>query len=307
MKTLWIALVCALFALPRSARAACEEPAQVAMLREAEQLAEEAFARFDAELLLTQASFARAMLPCVQEVLTRQDAAAFHRLMALEAFFNRNYTRAEQELHASRMLEPGYEFPAQMVSSGHKLLELYESAQTLQGGEGEKIYPPPGGWILVGGVSNAARFSLTPVILQVFSADGLLRETRYVQPGESTPNWSGNAFGLTAADIGIDLDALSRPRLPTDPRPWFVAAVASAVAGGVLYGVAMQQKTQFQDPSTPDDDLQGLQSRANGLGAAGLAAGGTALVCTGFGLGFQVKFGAPPASRKQLAPTQEGP
>lgn len=281
--------------LPQVAMAMCEESTQVSQLSEAGTKAEQAFAEMNAEGLLMQASLSRTqILPCVAEALSKKDAAAFHRLMAMEAFIAEDYTRAKRELHASLLLEPGYTFPVDVAGEGHPLLTLYEDANDLDDGAGEKIYPPPGGYVLVGGVRNAARYSLTPVIIQVFqTVDQIdtLRETRYVQPGEATPNWSGNAFGLTAADLGIDLDDLRRPSILKDPRPWYGVAIASAVVSGVCYGIAMQQKGVYQDPSTPDGELARLENRVNGLGTASLISAGVAVTATGFGVGFTVKFG----------------
>ena len=66
----------------------------------------------------------------------------------------------------------------------------------------------------------------------------------------------------------------------------------------------MNAKAQYQDPMTPDEQLGDLESRANSLGTASLITGGTALVFTGFGIGFHVKFG--PGHRPQLTnPHQE--
>lgn len=297
MKQFWTLALLALctMMLPQVAMAMCEESTQVSQLSEAGTKAEQAFAELDAEGLLTQASLARAqILPCVGQALTKQDASAFHRLMAMEAFIAEDYTRAKRELHASLLLEPGYTFPADVAGEGHPLLTLYKEAEMLADGDGEKIYPPPGGYVLVGGVRNAARYSLTPVIIQVFQTVeevDTLRETRYVQPGEATPNWSGNAFGLTAEDLGIDLEDLRRPSILKDPRPWYGVAIASAVVSGVCYGIAMQQKGVYQDPSTPDGELAGLENRVNGLGTASLISAGVAVTATGFGVGFTVKFG----------------
>lgn len=306
MKFWIIWLQACLFVFPRIAQAVCETPFHVAQLGGAGRAAEVAFAAMDAEALLTQASLARAVLPCVGETLTRQDAAAFHRLMAMEAFIAEDYTRAKRELHASRQLEPGYTFPTDVAGEGHPLLTLYEEAERLPDGDGEKIYPPVNGYVLVGGVRNAARYSQTPVIIQVFqTVDEIdtLRETRYVQPGEATPNWSGNAFGITAADIGINLDDLRRASILIDPRPWYIAAGVATVGSGVLYGVALREKSLYLDPTTPDDQLGDLESRANKLGTAALITGGTALVFTGFGIGFQVKFGS--SHKTTINPHQE--
>jgi len=285
--------------VPRSAQAGCEEPTLVSQLSEAGLVAEQAFAEMDAEALLTQATLVRAkILPCVSEPLTKHDAASFHRLMAMEAFFNEDYVRASRELHASLLLEPGYTFPGNVAGVGHPLLILYKEAEMLSDGVGEKIYPPTGGYILVGGVGNAARYSETPVIMQVYEEEEVLgetryvlRETRYVQPGEASPNWSGNSFGLKWEDLGIDVNALSRPSPLTKPIPWYITAGGAAVASGALYAMALHQKSVFEDPATSDNDRAGIEAQANGLATASLITGASAIVFTGFGVGFHVKFG----------------
>ncbi|KKW32738.1 MAG: hypothetical protein UY76_C0018G0001, partial [Candidatus Uhrbacteria bacterium GW2011_GWA2_52_8d] len=136
----------------------------------------------------------------------------------------------ETPTHVSQLGEAGR--VAEVAFANLDAEALLTQAETVPDGDGEKIYPPPGGYVLVGGVRNSARYSQTPVIIQVYqTVDEVetLRETRYVQPGEATPNWSGNAFGLTAADLGIDLDDLRRPSILKDPRPWYVAAGVTAV------------------------------------------------------------------------------
>jgi hypothetical protein len=293
---LWLLL------FPQVAQSICDDSTSVSELGRTGIVAEKAFANLNAETLLTQASLARTqILPCVNGLLTKHDAASFHRLMAMEAFINGDYARTKKELHASLLLEPGYSFPDDVAGEGHPLLTLYNQAATMPDGEGEKIYPPPDGYVLVGGVRNAARYAQTPVIIQVFTAGDQLRETRYVQPGEASPNWSGNAFGLTAKDIGIDLDSLQRKPVLKDPKPWYVGAGVAGLTSGVFYGVAMHQKVQYKDPLTPDDQLAGLESRANGFGTASLISGGSAIVFTGLGIGFHMRFGQ--GHKPQLSPT----
>src|SRR3989339_1248072 len=216
-------LVLLLCLLPGHLLAVCVQPASVVELAQASRLAEEAFANLDADGLLTQSSLARTkVLPCVQEMITKRNAAAFHRLMALEAFINGDESRVMSELHAALILEPGYLFPENVAGSGHPLLVLYKRAETLDDGVAERTYPPANGYMMVAGVRNAARYSKIPVIIQAFGPHGELLETRYVQPGEASPNWSGNVFGLTAEDLGI-----KHPLL--DSKPWYVAGAVTLV------------------------------------------------------------------------------
>lgn len=273
--------------LPRTALAACEAPTTLSELTSVEMSAQSAFADMDADKLLTSSTLARTkILPCLTEPLTVGATAGFHRLMALEAFINGDKARTLSEFHAARRLEPGYSFPVEVVDLNHPLRALYETSASLADGEAQAVYPPQGGYMMVAGVRNAARYKDTPVVIQVFGQGGVLMETRYVQPGESLPKWSDNPLGLTAADLGLKRSVLK------DPRPWYIAAGVSALTGGVLYAIAMNEKSLFQDPGTPDEDLADHGERANSLGTASIVAAGTTLVFTGLGIGFQIHFGA---------------
>lgn len=272
--------------MPRTALAACEVPTVLADLTRSETVAEESFAQMNAVGLLTASTLARTkILPCLSQPLSVNAAAGFHRLMAMEAFINNDEPRAIAEFHAARKLEPGYMFGAEVVDMDHPLRALYETAASVSDGEAEPVYPPVGGYVMVSGVRNAARYKATPVVIQVFGSSDVLMETRYVQPGEALPKWSDNPLGLTAADLGIKRSPLK------DPRPWYIAAGVSAVTGGILYAVAMSERSLFEDPGTSDDDLLSHQESANILGTASIVAAGTTLVFTGLGIGFQVNFG----------------
>jgi hypothetical protein len=278
----WLSVSLLVFCLlPRLVLAACDQPTSVVQLSDASRLAEEAFAKLDADGLLTQSSLARSqILPCVQEIITKRNAAAFHRLMALEAFINGNESRVVSELHAALILEPGYLFPENVAGPGHPLLALYKRAETSDDGVAERTYPPANGYMMVAGVRNAARHSKTPVIIQAFGPHGELLETRYVQPGEASPNWSGNVFGLTAEDLGI-----KHPLL--DSKPWYIAGTVTLVASAVLYGIALNQKHQYTDPATSDDQRPELENRVNGLGTASVITGASGVLFTGLGISFR--------------------
>lgn len=279
---------------PETTLAKCDKPATAVQLFEAGVAGETAFANLSAEALLTQSTLARSqILPCLTDILTIRDAAAFHRLMALEAFINGDNSRTIAELHASLKLEPGFSFSEEVAGIGHPILALYSAAAFAQDGEAEPVFPPKGGYAMVAGVRNAPRYELTPAIVQVFSIADELLETRYVQPGEAMPKWGINAFGLTAQDIGI------KRNVPDDPRAWFAAGGATLALSGVFYAIAMWQRNTFEDPMTPDDDLALYEARANGIGAAGMIAAGTGFVFTGFGIGFQISIASQQGKNKE--------
>lgn len=277
------------------AHAKCEKSTTIADLSKVGQDGEKAF--MDPEGVAHLLAFAlrarETVLPCLRDKITTHDAAAFHRLMALAAFTQKDLTRVRAEFHAARKFEPGYEFPIDIVPEGHRLRGFYDQAASLEDGEQEKVFPPEGGYVTVGGVRGAARPEKTPVIIQVFDAyDPITKsqplvETRYLQPGEKLPVWGKNPFGITAKDLGID----NKSALVT-PKTWYISAGVTAVITGALYVVAMYNKSQFQNTSTHDTTdsdrkLQDLKDRANAFGTASIVSGALAIGFAGLGAGFQ--------------------
>lgn len=282
----------------------CPKPATIAELRQAGHDGETAFADMDSKALLRQVARAREdLLPCLSESLAPQDAAIFHRLMALEAFTRRNDARVLAEFHAARKLEPGYTFPPTVAEGDHPLLALYARAANIQDGRPEPIYAPENGYVLVGGVRNAPRMSAVPAIIQVYGAAGVWIETRYILPGEQLPIWGRNLFGVTLKDLGVDTT-------PTWKKPtgWYIAGGVSAALAITFYALALYEKSQFDDQATADSDLSGHRYRANGFGATAVSTAGLALAFTGLGIGFHVSFGGDESPEMQpiQIPTTSG-
>ncbi len=291
--------------LPVSAVSAktCKTPTTVKQLGEAGLAGEKAFADIDLAGLLKVSTFAREeIVPCLSDALTTADASAFHRLMALEAFTHRNEMRVRREFHAARKLAPGYVLPEDFAGPDHPLRKLYIEAEMTDDGQRELVYPPIGGSVTVGGVRNAPRFKDSPVIVQVFDSTNKVLETRYVQPGETLPNWGlNNPMGITATDLGIDTVPLWKKE-----EPWLIASGVSAVIAAGFYGAAMYKKSQFNDKGTSDKDLRGLQSTVNGFGYTSIAATGVAIVLSGVAIYVHQAFGdnASKAESSITAPTR---
>lgn len=271
--------------------AVCEKESTFTQLIKAGTKGEQAFADMDLTALLKQAASAReAILPCLKKPLTPQQAAVFHRLMALEAFTMRTDARVVAEFHAARRLSPGYKLPEAMAPEGHALYDYYEQAVHAEDGEPEPIFAPERGYVVVGGVRGAPRMSGTPAIIQVYGSGGEPREawieTQYIKPGQKLPVWGKNVMGVSARDLGIDTQ-------PTwqKPTPWYIAAGVSTVIAAVFYGLSMNERGKFDDAGTADGDLGGIRDRANGFGWTAVSTGGLAVALTGLGIGFHVAFG----------------
>ncbi|MCX6715186.1 MAG: hypothetical protein NTX72_05235 [Candidatus Uhrbacteria bacterium] len=308
-----IFLVFSLFLNAATVLAACEKGTTIAELAKIGQDGEKAF--MDPEGVAHLHAFAlrarELVLPCLQDKITPRDAAAFHRLMALSAFTQKDLSRVSAEFHAARKFEPGYEFPVDVVPEGHRLRKLYEQAASLEDGKLEPVFSPEGGYVTVGGVRGAPRPEKTPVIIQVFDAydpiskKQALIETRYLQPGEKLPVWGKNPFGITAKDLGIDNKSAW-----VTPKTWYITAAVAAVITGSLYGIALYNKSQFQntsgiDSADSDRRLQGYSDRANAFGTASVVTGITTLAFAGLGAGFRFIQEEKPSHADQQAGSRE--
>jgi len=273
-----------------TASATCKSSTIIEELAEAESKGETAFADMDLDGLRAQAKKAREILACLSEPVNSKHAAAFHRLMALEAFTHQNDDRVIAEFHAARKLDPGYQFPEDVAGEDHPVRELYKRAATAEDGELQTVYPPKGGYATVGGVRGAPRPEKTPVIIQVFTKRGKIKGTHYIESGKSLGKLGKPPVKLVAKVI---------PPLPPEgwakPNRWYYTAAASAALAGVLYAAALQQKSEFEDTSgtdtaSSDKDLAGYKSRANGLGYASVALGSLGVIATGIGFTLQLNF-----------------
>ncbi len=283
-------VVCLMLCPVQSVQALCTKTTSITELLKTSKAGEQAFADMNLEKLLVHSTSVRDdILPCLSDKITPLSAAAFHRLMALEAFAKNRKDRVVVEFHAARKLDPGYKIPQDVAGEGHPLKKLYEQALTSPDGKLEVIYPPKGGYITVGGVRAAPRPSMTPVIVQVFGPLDVLKETRYLQPGETLPVWGPNPKTVGA-------DVVLQPSVLTQPKTWYYTAAALLATAGGLYGAAMYNKSKFNDTSHPDTvesdkALSGYRDNTNLFGGLSILAGGLAIVSTGVGAGFHFSTG----------------
>jgi hypothetical protein len=300
-------VVLALTLAESTASAECIKDATVEQLIDAGVKGESAFADGDLKQLRFWAGQAREeLIPCMKVPLAPKQVAIFHRLMAMDALTRYNFERVKKEFHAARRLEPGYAIPPEVAEGDHPLLTFYEEAALLPDGEPEPIFAPKGGYVVVGGVRNAPRMQFTPVVIQVYGPPlqvdtvAVWIETRYVQSGEKLPIWGENVFGLTAEQLGVDATSIWKK-----PTPWYISAGVSAALSITFYALAMNEKSKFEDGSTPDGDLSNLRDRANAFGYTAATTGGLALVLTGIGVGFQIGFGGD--EKSTIAPATLAP
>jgi hypothetical protein len=246
----------------------CAEATTIAGFLSAARQGEEAFADMDMVGLSDAREQALAQIPCLDEAVNTETAAAFHRMMAMAAFTQGDEPGTLAEFHAARRLQPGYTIPEGVAPEGHPLVDLYQRSVAAAEGRLDPTIPPLGGWVTVDGVGGAPRPTGISTILQSFASDGTLEQTTYLLPGDPTPS-----FGP------MPIDELRRKRRRTALGS---STAAALVASGVLYGMSWSSHNKFMDTDNPlpDADLPTQRNTTNTLMFASLGAAGV-----GVGLG----------------------
>lgn len=255
--------------LPSNAWAECEHPITVDQLVTTIESGETAFVHIDKAALEASKVVATTQIDCLSEPIGQSEAARFHRLIALSAFVTKDHQRAMSEFAVAIGLEPYYVFPEGIVpSSDHPVSVLYgQAASYTLPQDTQTVLAPTGGWSTVDGVRTDVRRSGVSAIVQIMDARGTIADSRFVLPLQSLPT-------LDLSKFNIDLNVKPPSIFHSKPAPWLIASATGLVVSGALYGVAMYEKSRFEDTDNPvpDDELVALQSATNALGIAWVGA-----------------------------------
>jgi hypothetical protein len=175
------------------------------------------FATLDEESFRSSVQQTRASLPCLDEIFLPPNAAAYHRLMGLEAFFDGESERVVVEFRAAQQIEPGFTLSAKLAPEGGKLHRLWVQAQQAPEATSEPFQAPAGKYAWVGGAEGRLHASELPSIVQYGDGDGSVSWTGYLAPGEVPPS--------TMPGVGL---AVAQPE--PEPEPEIAAEPASTVA-----------------------------------------------------------------------------
>lgn len=235
------------------ARAACAASSDVAMLSAAAPRAQLAMGSLDGAGFTAAVADARVALPCLAQPLTPLDAAGYHGLEALAAFADGNLEDATLAFATAVATVPDYRLPAMIAPAGGDLDVLLTRAKALPPSEMQAL-PPYDGVVMVDGVRALVRPTGRPCILQLVGPRGDVRATYYLRGTDPLPKW--------APPPTLALRLLPEPREKLS-IPFAVAAGGTALAAGGLYVLGGMSHEQFVDPSTPYEDLPGLQAQTN--------------------------------------------
>jgi hypothetical protein len=250
------------------AEAAC--PSTVAAMNADVDAAVTAFSAMDRTTFLQARDRAREAFPCLTELLTPADIAAYHRMEALHAFVAKDKGVATSLFAASVALQPNYVLPEGLAPDGSPLRTIWDDAHERKTKAFTSIQPPEKMALYVDGKPQTRRATDRPVVLQVTSRSGEVRYTSPLTTGAPNPDWA------TIAAVQTDKPAFSMPLLAA-------GAGTVAVAGG-LFGGAMATRAKYFDPETPFESLDGLRKGSNTLGyvAQGVGVVGLGLITSSF-------------------------
>jgi len=169
-----------------------------------------AFATLDEEGVYTAADQATHDLECMGEPLSKDDAAAYHRVVGIQSFMRGESDAALVAFQAARVLEPGYRLSTKIAPEGGKLARLWESAATAPDDTTITFRPPAGASARVDGVASNQYLLESPVVLQYVDSRGDVLWTGYIRPGEKPPK------EIPAAAAAVAVAAEEEEEIPLD-------------------------------------------------------------------------------------------
>lgn len=252
--------------IPGAAHAACPSASTPADVHARLGSAEEALAAAEVAAFQSSVDEVTLLVPCLGERADVGLAVRVHRLEGVKRYIGGDTAGADPSLLAARGLDAAYVFPDDLFPPGHDLRVRYE-AFAAEPGPTRAVAPPKEGELYFDGQATVRRPLDRATLLQLTDAQGAVRETLYLDPGEPMPSYPGR----------------------TPRRNRLLIATGATAAGAVAsYGMALSTQRQFwSDSPQTKDDLEALKGRANTLvGVAGVlgaatVGGGVAVVITG--------------------------
>ena len=263
-----------------------------------------AFSAMDRDLFQLARDEARRSLTCVNQPLAPASAAAYHRMEAFAAFFEKDEVWGMASFRAALSVQPAYELDASIAPEGCPVDIWYQEAQNAPSPPPsfEVMEPPEACSVLLDGAAEALRQVELPVIAQVLEWDGSVRWTGLLLPSELIPEeaysdefepvWPPRPTVVVPPGRGIDDDT---PTFTRRISPLWFGAGGAALATGGLYAASWATRGRWQaqmddcgaggcwdDPDAAYNDSELLRKRTNLLA---YAAGGAGVLTLGLGVG----------------------
>jgi len=269
---MWNLLALTTLAVAQETGSPCEGPASSADLLGAMEVAENAWSMADAEGFKAANVAIASLVPCVNEPITRATAARIHRMNGLNSFLARDDASMDLSFAASRYVQPGFVWPADLVPVDHPVLEAYV-ASPLDDPKIEATLPPKEGASWFDGRESLDRPTAWPTLHQHLSGEGTVLGTWLLWPDDAVPEYPRRVN----APAGDDARGIRTPLL--------VGAAGGYVLAGLLYGLAGASNATYHSGTVLDPaELDRLQRATNTRywGAVGFAGASTATTIGGF-------------------------
>jgi hypothetical protein len=268
--------------LAAAAEAACSGSVSPAEIQSKVDAALEAWAALDDAGFSTKAAEVESTLPCVSAPLSPGQAAALHRLRGLEHFAGGQDDLAGLAFAAARTVDPASRLSEAVAPSGGPLADLFEKAPTAAAAAQVPLDLPPVAAVWVDGKQGPVRPDAVPSVVQI----GPAGTTKVVFTARMGP---GGVSALPADLLtrlasppkiaDLDTDVLKSGGGGGGGKGWLIAAGASAVVSGGLFGAAIATRGAYvNEPSASSYNL----NRATYWGSVGTI--GLAGVFGGIGL-----------------------
>lgn len=260
-----------LFFLATLAHANCDLPS----LRTAIDEAETAFAEMEADDFEEAVSYAETTMACMAEPLTPVDAAGYHRLQALSAFFSGDPSATQLHFQAVQGTQPGYELPVSIAPAEHPLRKDFEAAKQFATGDTFALDEPYDGWLLLDGRRTVDAPSGRPFIFQRLDAIGAVGQTAYLPVGSPVPGYRVKA---TAAPAPTAIPAASGG----GKGPLKIVGLGLGVAAAGLYGTAFASRGSYNQAVETGNQakIDSAKGTTNALTLASIGALGAGAVFT---------------------------
>jgi len=173
--------------LPLSALAVCPKAQDDQALSTQLDHAEASFAALETDKFFVASDRARLNLECLGGVVPRHLAAQYHRLEGIRRFTSGDQEGARFALLAAGLLDPDYEFPAELLPASHELREYLKPGEELPGVH--RAVPPREGSLVFDGVHTNFRPDGRSTLYQRTDTSGAVIETWYLTPELPLPTY----------------------------------------------------------------------------------------------------------------------
>jgi len=226
--------------------------------------AEQAFIDLDKEALLASSAQAAADLPCLNETVSTDLAARFHRVQAFGSWLGGDQDTAQLYFASANAASGGAPLPQFLVPTGHPMEQVYAASGGATWAMRE-LDMPAEGRVLIDGSATLALPEVRPAVVQYVGADGAVRWTLLHLEGVEIP-----AYPLVAEEPPARSPVVTA-ETSRAPRGLLVATLAGAVASGAALAASLKTGSDYWE-STSVSQAEDRRQLTNGL-IAGSAVG----------------------------------